>query len=311
MMRYAQSDALCFMFSRVPSSLATTLACGCALACAAPAQALVLPSKYTTAGGSARAAALPSATAAPGTRVYAGSTTHGELPLVIEVRKNRVTRVIAQYQGACFAYGHDGKGSALTGTAVSGAGRATVKVTSKIGASSTIFRGGGAPIDAVVEQLKVTFGKKTATGTIRATAIRSDGSRCQSDVEPFRLTHEQGRYFGGVTTQHMPVVLELQSSRAEVHHLHMGWYAQCQDGSYNVVPDFLVAFPIVSGVWGDVFTQTFATPTLNYTVAYDIHGTVGASKGTGRFSVEVKGADAAAVVQDDCSTGSVKFSVAS
>ncbi len=301
------------MSASVPRMAMAFLVAALAVLGAAPAQAFVAPSKYALTGGTAaaRGDAPLRATAAAGTRVYAGSTTHGEMPLVIEVRNNRVTRVVAEYQDACFAYGHDGKGPALTGAALGRTGRASVKVTSKINDTSTIFRSDGAPIDSVVEQVKGTFGAKTATGTIRATAIRSDGSTCQSSVDAFRLTHQQGRYFGGVTSQHMPVVLELVPSRAEVHHLHVGWFGRCQDGSYNVVPDFLVAFPITGGVWGDIFTQNFTTPTLTYTASYDIHGTLGATKGAGRLSVNVQGVDANGAVQDACSTGTVRFAVAS
>ncbi|MFA9271347.1 hypothetical protein LRS13_18290 [Svornostia abyssi] len=273
---------------------------------AAPADAAKDLSRYRTSGAATPAVAAPAATSA---RLYAGTTSYGLRPLVLEVRGGRVSRMVAQYGGECFSYAHDARGGEIRGATVSRAGRVRATVRTTVTNASSIFTNASSAAVRVDERLTATVGRRFISGSIQATVTFQDGSTCKSRSESFRIEHDSRRVYGGVTSQEYPVVFELEDDGSEVRHMHFGWAAECATGGWTVLSDYLVDFPLSGGAFGDVFTQEYPGQTLTWRYGYDIKGRVSRTGGSGRFQVDVAGVDAAGAVQEGCNTKVVTWSV--
>lgn len=273
---------------------------------AAPAGAAKDPSRYRTAGAAAPAVATPAATSAT---LYAGTTSYGLRPLVVEVRGGRVSRMVAQYGGECFSYAHDARGSVIRGATVSRTGRVRATVRTTVTNASSIFTNASSAAVRVEERLSATVGRRFISGSIQATVTFQDGTTCKSRTEAFRIEHHARRVYGGVTSQEYPVVFELDETGREVRHMHFGWAAECATGGWTVLSDYLVDFPLSNGSFGDVFTQEYPGQSLTWRYGYDIKGRLTRTGGSGRFQVDLAGVDGAGAVQEGCNTKVVTWSV--
>lgn len=273
---------------------------------AAPAGAAKDPSRYRTAGAVAPAVATPAATSAT---LYAGTTSYGLRPLVVEVRGGRVSRMAAQYGGECFSYAHDARGGEIRGATVSRTGRVRASVRTTVTNASSIFTNASSAAVRVDERLTATVGRRFISGSIQATVTFQDGTTCKSRTESFRIEHHARRVYGGVTSQEYPVVFELDEDGGEVKHMHFGWAAECATGGWTVLSDYLVDFPLSGGAFGDVFTQEYPGQTLTWRYGYDIKGRLSRTGGSGRFQVDLAGLDGAGAIQEGCNTKVVTWSV--
>lgn len=251
----------------------------------------------------------PAATSAAAGRIYAGSTTHGVEPLVLEVRNRRLTRVVAEYGGPCFAYSNQSTGAQIRAAALNRRGRVSATIRTAVTEATNLYSNSASRGVSVVERVTATVGATTARGTLQATVTFADGTTCTSYAQRFTIYHRGGYVYGGVTSQEMPVVLELDDARSRVQHFHIGWVAECADGSFSVVPDYLVDFPITRGRWGDVFQQDYQGADLRWTLRYEVSGTLSTTRGTGRMSVDIAGTDATGAVTQGCNTRPLQFSV--
>lgn len=288
--------------------LAAALACGLAAATPAAAAGVVT---YRTGPSAAPAEtfAPPLAATAATNRIYAGSTTHGVEPLVLEVRNRRLVRVVAEYGGPCFGFSNESTGTQIRGALMNSRGRVSATVRTRVSESTNIYSNSESKAVEVVERITATVGSTTARGTLQAKVTFADGTTCTSYAQKFTVYHRAGYVYGGVTTQEMPVVLELNSTRTQVRHFHVGWIAECADGSFSVVPDYLVDFPISGGRWGDVFQQDYQGADLRWTLSYDVGGSVTRTSGSGRMSVDIAGIDATGAVKEGCNTRVFQFTV--
>ena len=262
--------------------------------------------RYRTSGAAPPAAATTTAAAST---LYAGTTSYGLRPLVIETRGGRISRVVAQYGGTCFSYAHDARGSAIRGATVSRTGKVRATIRTTVTNASSIFTNATSAAVRVEEQLRATVGPRYISGSVQATVTFADGSTCKSDAERFRIEHRARRVYGGVTSQQYPVVIELEDDGREVRHLHFGWAAECASGGWSVLSDYLVDFPLTSGTFGDVFPQESPGQTLTWRYGYDIRGRLTRTGGSGRFQVDLAGVDGAGAIQEGCNTKVVTWSV--
>lgn len=273
---------------------------------ATPAGAAKDVARYRTQGGASPAVAVPAASSAT---LYAGTTSYGLRPLVLEVRGGRISRMVAQYGGECFSYAHDARGSAIGGAVVGRAGRVRATVRTAVTNASSIFTNASSAAVRVEERLSATVGRRYISGTVKAIVTFADGSTCASEAEKFKIEHRPRRVYGGVTSQEYPFVLELEADGRQVRHMHFGWAAECATGGWSVVSDYLVDFPLAGGSFGDVFTQEYPGQTLTWRYGYDIKGRLTRTGGSGRFQVDLAGVDGAGAVQEGCNTKVVTWSV--
>ena len=120
-------------------------------------------------------------------------------------------------------------------------------------------------------------------------------------------------YYGGLTTQGEPVVVETTTDGAEVDYFGIGWRAPCSDGNVFHVGDELGDFPLKSsGVFGDNFGRDFPYPdgTGKVSLAWSVKGKLRRGRGSGTFSVHRAESDAAGATTATCDTQTVKWSVA-
>lgn len=262
--------------------------------------------RYRTSGAAPPAAATTTVAAST---LYAGTTSYGLRPLVIETRGGRISRVVAQYGGTCFSYAHDARGRAIRGATVSRTGKVRATIRTAVTNASSIFTNATSAAVRVEEQLRATVGPRYISGSVQATVTFADGSTCKSDAERFRIEHRARRVYGGVTSQQYPVVIELEDDGREVRHLHFGWAAECASGGWSVLSDYLVDFPLTNGTFGDVFQQEYPGQTLTWRYGYDIRGRLTRTGGSGRFQVDLAGVDGAGAIQEGCNTKVVTWSV--
>jgi hypothetical protein len=234
------------------------------------------------------AVAAPRAT----TTVYAGSTSADQEPMVLRISKKRVIGLSMMWRAPCQSGRNYSFGETLTlaKPIAIRAGRfsGSVFIPQDLGEGLT----GAASV-----LIKGTVTKTKITGSFTGgLAVGSDPSgpsdTCALVDQRYTLAHSPGRVFGGSTSQGLPVVLELNSSRKLIRHFHVGWRATCASGGGFQIGDFLTNFSIRAGRFGADFAQEVSTSdggtaTFSYLVSGRVTRT--SSKGSLTVRVVIKG----------------------
>jgi hypothetical protein len=263
---------------------------------------------------SAGLGALPPTATAAATRrtMYTGSTSPSATPMNMEVGKSRIGQIAVQYDTPCFAYTSVLHAATLRRAKLRRGGRFTVSVNTSLVDSQRVFWNGERQPDKIVEKFTGRITRKSARGSVRATLTFLDGSTCTTGTQRWLLTHAPGRMFGGLTSQSMPVSVELSSSKKRITHLHIGWLAPCPDGSAWVIPDFLTNFTLTSGQVDEAFQQEYPDIEGGMTrYDYRLSARVGQRTSTGTLNVTVSSIDATGAVQAACSTPTVTWTARS
>lgn len=153
-----------------------------------------------------------------------------------------------------------------------------------------------------------------ASGTYTATVklIDHQGAKvatCSTGVLRWTVRSARGQIYAGSTSQHQPVVVELNRQRTKVTDLLVGWGAGCTPSGSLLIGDHLIGFPISAASFGDTFqAQGDIDGGGKQTFDYAINGRVGKTKASGRLSVMVKATDGSGAATSTCNTGSVTWS---
>jgi hypothetical protein len=245
-------------------------------------------------------------------RQYAGSTSPNQEPMTMVAGRKRLVRVSTMYNTDCFAYTGVLRTSALKHAKFGRKGRFSFKVKSSLLDSPNVWWSGDAFPDEIVEQFKGKMTKRAVTGSIRATLKFLDGSTCTTGKEAFLVTHQPRQVFGGLTSQSMPVSVELTSDRQRIRHLHIGWDAPCTTGGELVLADFLTNFDLVGGLVDTSFVQTYSDGEGGLVVYdYKVSARVAGSTSTGTLSVVVNAIGADGTTGGSCTSPAVSWTAKS
>jgi hypothetical protein len=290
----------------------TTALIAAAPATAAPSSSAAwLP--FTAPGLTARAATPPPAmpSAAAGT-LFAGSVSPFDAPIVLQRARKRVTQVTTAYDTSCFFYANVIRTSRLRKAAIDRKGRFAFSVRTSLVDSPSIYWSGERYPDQIVERFTGKFTKSGAKGTLRATVSFLDGSTCTTGQQRFVVARRPARVFGGVTSQSMPVTVELSASGQRVNHLHIAWAAPCSNGGAWVLADFLTNFALTGGAVDETFEQSYPTSDGGlFKYAYRLAMRVANRNLTGTLEVTVTVTDAAGATEAVCTAPTVRWSAGS
>jgi len=258
-------------------------------------------------------AGLAAAAPASAATMYGGTTSVDQYPLILKVSGTRIVGVVSMWRGACAS------GRAYSfGRSVS---LASHPLAIRAGAFAGSFAvaetlsGGQTGMVTVTLKGRVRGAKVTGSLTGAASVVSSPAAppddTCTTKSLAFTLAHRPGTVYGGTTSQGLPVVVELVSSRTQIHHLHVGWRATCTSGGAFQYADFLAGGALTrGGAFGGTFTTNDAgSAGSTYTSDYAVSGRLTKTSGNGALKVTVTQRDAAGTVQDTCTTGSVTFHV--
>lgn len=254
----------------------------------------------------------PVVTAAAASTVFAGSTSPAATPMTMSVRRSRVTQLAVQYDTQCFAYSSVLRASALRRATIRRDGRFKQSTATSLIDSDRVFWNGERYPDRIVETFKGRIVKGTARGTVRATLKFLDGSICTTGDQRWLMRHKRSRVFGGLTSQSMPVAVELSSSGSRINHLHVGWVASCSSQGVLVIPDFLTNFNLTNGAVDETFRQDFPLDEGGV-VRYDYRlvARVRGAASTGTLNVTVSQIGTAGTVEESCTTPAVTWTARS
>ena len=168
---------------------------------------------------------------------------------------------------------------------------------------------------AMTEKIKGRIqanGAASGTYTATVTLIDQQGATvatCRTGVLRWTVRSARGQIYAGSTTQHQPIVVELNRQRTKVTDLLVGWGAGCTPPDSILVGDHLSDFPISAAGFGDTFqAQTEIDGGGKETLDYAINGRVGKTKASGRLSVKITDTDGSGATTSTCNTGSVTWS---
>lgn len=132
------------------------------------------------------------------------------------------------------------------------------------------------------------------------------------ETSTFKATSSAGKVFGGTTSQHGPVVIELTADGKKVHHFHIGWQSTCTPSGFFQVGGTLLNFRIQNGSFGADFSQDFPEPTgEKETDSYSVSGKIKRAKATGTFRVKTTDADPTGATTSSCDTGPITYKTSS
>jgi hypothetical protein len=151
----------------------------------------------------------------------------------------------------------------------------------------------------------------SARGRVAVEFIRIDTetgatvAQCAKNL-PWKALRNPGVVYGGKTSQDEPVVVELTRDRKRVSHAHLGWWANCQDGSgwteahdeFDLQPFKLTP----SGAFSKVFSFDFGGGSSE---VERFAGKVGVKKASGTFQANVTIAGES--LTNTCETGKVSW----
>ncbi|MFL5842383.1 MAG: hypothetical protein ACJ77Z_18200 [Thermoleophilaceae bacterium] len=257
--------------------------------------------------------------------VYAGKTAQHD-PIVITVSNDgkRVQKIAVDWEAECQSKNEYRFGGILTarakppGVTVPGDNpllRSAVR-KGKLDATSIGSASLGEDLTAAIRQtVRGKFNKSFAFGTWRARVNVLDAGgttkdTCDSGTVRWAATHAPA-YYGGLTSQGEPVVVETTTDGAEVDYFGIGWGASCSDGNSFHVGDELGDFPLTrSGVFGASFGSDFPFPdgTGKVSVAWTVKGKVRKRRASGTFSVHRAESDVAGATTSTCDTQTVEWS---
>jgi hypothetical protein len=159
----------------------------------------------------------------------------------------------------------------------------------------------------VTQEIRGKLGKSKGTGTWKAHVDVRDKQSGQStdacDTGTLRWTapKPQTAFYGGVTTQLEPVVVQLSRNRRSVRLVRIGWAAACVPAGGFAIGDALEKFPLKRGRFGDRFSQSFPIEGGGQrTLDYELTGTVRRKRARGTFKARYKEVDANGTTTGDC-----------
>lgn len=135
--------------------------------------------------------------------------------------------------------------------------------------------------------------RNAASGTLKvdfdATDRTTGETRKLCSLPSLRWTAERSpkRIYAGSTSDHLPVVVELNRTRATVRHLRVAWLAPCGEDMLFTTGDDLLDFPVRSGAFGDAFTYDQTVEGAKRTYSYDIRGRVRATTASGSMNAGI------------------------
>jgi hypothetical protein len=162
---------------------------------------------------------------------------------------------------------------------------------------------------------KVRPGRATGTIQLHVDFVKTqDGSKldsCDSVRERWSAKAAPGRIFGGVTSAHAPVVVQLSSNRRKVTDLRIAWYAPCTNDLFFAADD-LTNFPIdPNGQFGDTFPiEGDMADGTHARLDYEVKGKVGKRKASGQLHVTVA-LTAPTGETNNCDSGPISWSATS
>lgn len=123
-------------------------------------------------------------------------------------------------------------------------------------------------IETMYATITGSFKAKSAKGKVAVEFIQWDAetgrtvAQCAKNL-PWRALRDPGVVYGGRTSQDEPVVLELTGNRKRISHAHLGWLAECSDGTWwTEAHDEFDLRPFAlsrSGAFSKVFSFSFGT----------------------------------------------------
>ena len=164
---------------------------------------------------------------------------------------------------------------------------------------------------------------KKMSGSLRLHADFLDATGTAMDAcdqsATFTAVSARGKVFGGHTSQHGPVVVEIAAHAKAVHHVHIGWESSCTPsgaaeptGGFLVTGDTLRDFPIARNRFGGDFAQDATQPNgARETLNYSLRGKIKRGSLTGTFGVKSAVADATGTTLATCDTGNVSYAARS
>lgn len=163
--------------------------------------------------------------------------------------------------------------------------------------------------------LTATSGRGTVavTGKVLDRTTGAEVDRCSLAATPWAVARRAGRIYGGVTSQSAPVAIRVNASGRRVTDIGFSWEAGCTAGGGATLADWLSNFPLSrSGAFGDTFTQSYPTDGGGRNdFAYDLHGKLGRTAGSGSVAVTLTQVDPSGATTDVCTTKKVTWRVAS
>lgn len=249
---------------------------------------------------------------------YGGSTS-GDDPVVIVLSRHgtQVKRTHTQFAADC------NSGNVLpffveasASLAISESGRfAGVRSSEEYFADDTTAR------ETVTLKGKVKGKKMSGSLRLHADIVDATGAAVDAcdQTATFTAMSARGKVFGGHTSQHGPVVVEIAANATAVHHFHIGWESSCTPswadeptGSFLVTGDTLRNFPITRDRFGDDFAQNSTQPNgARETLNYSLRGKIKRGRVTGTFGVKSAVADATGTTLATCDTGNVSYAASS
>ena len=243
-----------------------------------------------------------------------GGVTSESYPLVLKTSKNgrKVVAVASQFFLPCASGMHLPYGEQLTssggfgdasGRIVSGSvsktGRLRVSISGTVGDDSLSA--------AITETISGKLAQKRSSGSVHVHApIVDRQSGRQVDVCDQTLSWRfgpQAQAYGGATSQHTPVVVELSKDRSKVKSFDLGWMATCSSGGMDFPGGSFPNFRLSKfGTFGDSFTDSSKSPdgSMSEEDAFKLVGKIGRSAGHGTFSYTEIDRDQSGVTTNTC-----------
>jgi hypothetical protein len=241
---------------------------------------------------------------------YAGSTSNDN-PIVVHLTPDRkqIDRFVTMWDAPCTAGGSFEMG-------------APIAVVSKIGkdgsfeASREVDTPSGDTVHLLSMAVKGRVKERAASGTWSITLQEYDPAGALVDTCAVRFTFKAaaalGRVFGGVTSQDLPVVIELSKGGSSVRHMHFGWDATCKPDGLFEFGDTLLNLRLTNDRFGGAFAFDVNQPEgEKLRLAYTLRGTLLGTRARGTLRVRATARDAAGAVTTSCDTRAITWKVAS
>jgi hypothetical protein len=173
----------------------------------------------------------------------------------------------------------------------------------------------GATSGELSETLRATIRGNRASGTFSATIVLTDRrtdepvATCTTGTRRWSAISSPGRVFAGETSQHHPVVVQLDARHRKVDQIRIGWDGTCTSGSTFSVGDRLQDFGLrADGSFGDTFTNDISQKAGGkQSYVYELAGRTQGANVNGTLKVTETDTDGAGTKTDTCETGVVHF----
>lgn len=241
---------------------------------------------------------------------YAGSASTGEPVVIVLARDGKsIKRLTMQLDVPCSggsSYAYDTNSSS----------KMTVSTSGKFAGAEMLegdFGEGHSGFTTAIVDGKVTGKRLSGSATVRLDVSDATGAKvdtCERHAT-FKARSARRAVFGGQTSQGLPVVIELNTTRKAVRIFRIGSQAPCAPSGSIQDHDTLVNFPIRSGRFGDDWTHKPSDPTRAQDhYDYSLRGKIKRAGASGTFSVKWEQADETGAL-NACDTGPLTYSAKS